>query len=177
MKTIEVSTATPQQLNHLLTRITGKARDYTGDWTHGGALKTQHGVVSGPSIDGRFFAFAPNPTEQCGNAASFGSTELIAAMRCVAKSHLGETVNVPLIRELYEDFVHEETSIRVAELTSPNSHEYEQLHEQLMEDRQWRLQLARELRRRQHTDDMAVDCFARALKAKLAAARAKGRGG
>lgn len=148
MKTIEVSTATPQQLNHLLARITGKARDYTGDWTYGGTLKTQHGIVSGPSVDGRFFAFTTNPTEQCGNAASFGSTELIAAMRCVAKSHYGETANVPHTRELYEDFVHEETSIRVAELAGPNSHEYEQLHEQLMKDRQWRIELAREWRRR-----------------------------
>lgn len=148
MKTIEVSTATPQQLNHLLARITGKARDYTGNWIYGGALKTQRGIVSGPSIDGRFFAFTINPTQQAGNAASFGSTELIAAMRCVVASHYGATVEVPHAREIYEDFLHTETSIRAAELAGPNSHEYEQLHEQLMEDRQWRVQLARELRRR-----------------------------
>lgn len=148
MKTIEVSTATPQQLNHLLARITGKARDYTGDWAHGGALKTQWGIVSGPEIDGRFFAFTTNPTQQAGNAASFGSTELVAAMRCVVASHYGATVEVPHVKEIYEAFVYEETSIRAAELAGPNSHEYEQLHEQLMEDRQWRVQLARELRRR-----------------------------
>lgn len=148
MKTIEVSLATPQQLNHLLARITGKTLDYTGNWAYGGPLKTQWGVVSGPSVDGRFFAFTTNPTQQAGNAASFGSTELVAAMRCVATSHYGNTAQVPHVKEIYEAFVYEETSIRVAELAGPNSHEYEQLHEQLMEDRQWRLQLAKELRRR-----------------------------
>lgn len=51
-------------------------------------------------------------------------------------------------KQEFEAFVYDETSIRAAELCSPNSHEYEQLHEQLMEDRQWRLELARELRRR-----------------------------
>lgn len=95
MKTIKVSLATPQQLNQLVAQLVhhkGKAPDYTCDWAHGGPLKTQWGIVSGPSVDGRFFAFTTNPTPQAGNASCVGATELIAVMRCIVTSYYGETV-------------------------------------------------------------------------------------
>lgn len=103
MKTIKVSEATQPQLNWLVARVVGdelpksggKGLDYSSDWGHGGPLKEKKKIVSGPSIDGRFFAFMSTSPKQENKPSSFGDTELIAAMRCVVVSHYGEVVEVP----------------------------------------------------------------------------------
>jgi len=51
-------------------------------------------------------------------------------------------------RERFEDFFHEQSSMKACEIVGPNSFEYESLMEHLAEDRAWRLVVAREWRRR-----------------------------
>ena len=119
VKTIKVEEATPIQLNWLVAKCEGLkcdvpayadrpwvrvtdpcglqyvCPDYSTNWAHGGPLKVKKKIVSGPSIDGRFFAFIPTPHKQEKTPSSFGDTELIAAMRCVVVSHYGKEVEVP----------------------------------------------------------------------------------
>ena len=51
-------------------------------------------------------------------------------------------------RQLFEAFVHDETSVKVCELVGPNCIEYDRIHDDLCEDRAWRLTLAKEWRKR-----------------------------
>ena len=119
MKVIKVAEATEQQLDWLVAQCEGLKCDipayadrpwvrvtdpcglqyvcpeYSTDWAHGGPLKEKRKIVSGPSIDGRFFAFIATPPKQENTPSSFGDTELIAAMRCVVVSHYGKEVGVP----------------------------------------------------------------------------------
>ena len=63
MKAVRVSEATESQLDWLVARIEGdelpksgsKGLDYSTNWAHGGPIKEKKKIVSGPSIDGRFF--------------------------------------------------------------------------------------------------------------------------
>lgn len=103
MKTIKVSEATKLQLNWLVARIEGdelpksggQGLDYSSDWAVGGPIKEKKKIVSGPSIDDRFFAFMRSPANKENRPSSFGDTELIAAMRCYVTSKLGDTAEVP----------------------------------------------------------------------------------
>ena len=67
----------------------------TANWAQGGPIKEKKKIVSGPSIDGRFFAFIDTFPKQENTPSSFGDTELIAAMRCVVVSHYGKEVRAP----------------------------------------------------------------------------------
>jgi hypothetical protein len=49
---------------------------------------------------------------------------------------------------MFEAFLYDATSIRVAEEIGPNSFDYDTLHDRYMEDRDWRFKVAMEFRKR-----------------------------
>ena len=111
MKTIKVAEATERQLDWLVARIEGdelpkdggKGLDYSTDWALGGPIIEREGIgffcnrtaaigarfTPDAGADWRAFALNKHVLHY------YGSTPLMAAMRCYVASKLGDTVEVP----------------------------------------------------------------------------------
>lgn len=94
MPTINVSEATPVQLNYLVATIANPDDDPyspTTDWSHGGPIIDQEGIC----IQRVFLGWAARGPVMGGRWVHEGETALIAAMRYYVTNNLGPEVDVP----------------------------------------------------------------------------------
>ena len=80
---------------------------YSTDWAQGGPIVEREGLwvresaVVSPAVadvmtpDQKWFAYAKQYPDSCKNHCLYGSTFLVAAMRCFVTSRLGDEVDVP----------------------------------------------------------------------------------
>jgi hypothetical protein len=65
------------------------------DWAHGGSIIEREGInLDHYAKNPQWSAWTPAPERESGEAQAFGSTPLIAAMRCYVASKLGDEVDM-----------------------------------------------------------------------------------
>ena len=99
---IKVSEATNIQLNWLVTMAIGEYKptavpNYTTDWAQGGPIIEREKITTDYDYNGPGLAWVCRSFDVDGNALQrqYGTTPLIAAMRCYVASKLGDKVEIP----------------------------------------------------------------------------------
>jgi hypothetical protein len=72
--------------------LDGRSFCPSGHWGDGGPIKESRGICSGRLEDGRFFAHLPSPATA---RPFYGHSELVAVMRCIVASEMGDEVEAP----------------------------------------------------------------------------------
>lgn len=66
------------------------------NWTQGGPIIEREGInLDNYGKNPQWSAWTPAPDRESGEAQAYGSTPLIAAMRCYVASKLGDEVEIP----------------------------------------------------------------------------------
>ena len=69
---------------------------YSTDWAEGGPIIEREGInLDNYAKNPKWSAWTPAPDRESGEAQAYGSTPLIAAMRCYVASKLGDEVELP----------------------------------------------------------------------------------
>ena len=69
---------------------------YSTDWAQGGPIIEREGInLDSYAKNPKWSAWTPAPDRESGEAQAYGSTPLIAAMRCYVASKLGDEVELP----------------------------------------------------------------------------------
>ena len=66
------------------------------NWDQGGPIIEREGInLDNYAKNPQWSAWAPAPERETGEAQAFGTTPLIAAMRCYVASKMGDNINIP----------------------------------------------------------------------------------
>lgn len=74
----------------------GQGYCYSKSWAEGGPIIEREGInLDNYGKNPQWSAWTPAPDRESGEAQAYGSTPLIAAMRCYVASVLGDEVEIP----------------------------------------------------------------------------------